>query len=56
MDGSAFIVFASRLAVATASGPAGYRSAVSRAYYGAFHLARELLQEFGFHFYEYFLR
>jgi uncharacterized protein (UPF0332 family) len=49
MDGGAFIDFASRLAASASAGPAGYRSSISRAYYGAFHLARSLLLQFGFH-------
>jgi uncharacterized protein (UPF0332 family) len=40
-----FITLANTLAVAPDSGPAGYRSAVSRAYYGAFLTARSLIQD-----------
>ncbi len=48
MNGKDFISLAGRLAVAGKSSEAEYRSAVSRAYYGAYHCARELLESFGF--------
>jgi uncharacterized protein (UPF0332 family) len=48
MDGGLFLTFAAKLAASGASGPAGYRSAVSRAYYGAFHLSREFLDRLGY--------
>jgi hypothetical protein len=40
-----FITFAGKLAAMGSGGEAAVRSAVSRAYYGAFHLAREFLDE-----------
>jgi len=49
MNGGEFISFAGKLAMQTSHGPAGYRSAVSRAYYGAFHIARAYLNAFQFH-------
>ena len=50
MTGEDFISFSGRIAAQTAFGAAGYRSAVSRAYYGAFHCAREFLaRQFSFH-------
>lgn len=45
MNGSDFIDFAGQLSVAEPSLPAPTRSAVSRAYYGAFHLAKDFLIE-----------
>lgn len=48
MDGNAFIALAGRLAALSTADEATYRTAVSRAYYGAFHLARSLLVEMGF--------
>jgi hypothetical protein len=48
MDGNDFIALAGKLAVAPAAGEATYRTVVSRAYYGAFHLARSFLVELGF--------
>lgn len=42
-----FIDLAGRLA-ASEAGQATYRTAVSRAYYGVFHLARTLVHDFGF--------
>ena len=45
MKASAFYDLAMRLA--SESQPAELRSAISRAYYGAFHTAVELLQDFG---------
>jgi uncharacterized protein (UPF0332 family) len=44
MDGHAFIALAGKLAAEEAT----YRTAVSRAYYGAFHVARSFLVELGF--------
>jgi uncharacterized protein (UPF0332 family) len=49
MIGNDFIDFASKLAVSQPTTPAGCRSAVSRAYYGAFHMALEWLEESHFH-------
>src|SRR5688500_14353012 len=43
MDPAEFITLSSKL---VAMGRAGARSAISRAYYGAFHLALEALAEF----------
>lgn len=40
-----FLSFAEKVASASDSGPAGYRSAISRAYYGAFLNARHLIEE-----------
>jgi len=48
MDGHQFIVLAGKLAAAPAGDEATYRTAVSRAYYGAFHVARSFLVELGF--------
>ena len=48
MDGNGFIALAGKLAVAPAADEATYRTAVSRAYYGAFHVARSFLEELGF--------
>jgi uncharacterized protein (UPF0332 family) len=48
MDGQDFIALAGRLAVAPIGDEAKYRTAVSRAYYGAFHVARSFLAELGF--------
>jgi len=48
MDGNDFIDFASELSASDAIGPAACRTVVSRAYYGAFHLALALVEEFGF--------
>ena len=45
MNGDDFIQFAGKLA--TSADPASLRSAVSRAYYGAFHLAGEFLVDIG---------
>jgi len=47
MDGSDFIEFASSLA-ARNSGPAANRSAASRAYYGAYHVAVDFLSQLGY--------
>jgi len=47
MNGEEFITFAGRIAVSAKGGPADFRSAVSRAYYGAFHLAIEFLRATG---------
>jgi uncharacterized protein (UPF0332 family) len=48
MDGSEFIDLAAKMALAANTNAAGYRTVVSRAYYGAFHLARRMLNEIGF--------
>jgi uncharacterized protein (UPF0332 family) len=48
MDGTDFIALAGRLAAVPAANEATYRTAVSRAYYGAFHVARSFLVELGF--------
>lgn len=48
MNGSDFIVLADHL-VKQKLGPSGYRSAVSRAYYGCYHLARDVLKDFGWY-------
>ncbi|HUY36823.1 MAG TPA: HEPN domain-containing protein [Pirellulales bacterium] len=48
MSGDDFIAVASRWAAHPAAGEASFRSAVSRAYYGAFHVARRLLRDLGF--------
>lgn len=45
MDAGEFIDFASRLSQMPGGGASAYRSSVSRAYYGAFHLARLLLEQ-----------
>jgi uncharacterized protein (UPF0332 family) len=44
MNAVDFLTFASKLAAQPGNGPSGFRSAVSRAYYGAFHLAKEFLE------------
>src|SRR5438128_7543327 len=44
MNPGEFVDFASMLADSAGSGPAGYRSAVSRAYYSAFLIARGLIE------------
>src|SRR5205823_6398205 len=43
-----FIALAGRLAAAPNADEATYRTAVSRAYYGAFHVARSFIVELGF--------
>jgi uncharacterized protein (UPF0332 family) len=48
MDGTAFIALAGKLAAVPAADEANYRTAVGRAYFGAFHLARTFLVELGF--------
>lgn len=48
MTGEEFIGLAGRLAVGAASGEAAFRSATSRAYYGAYHLAISLLADLGY--------
>jgi uncharacterized protein (UPF0332 family) len=48
MDGHDFITLAGKLAASPAADEATYRTAVSRAYYGAFHVARFFLVELGF--------
>lgn len=47
IDGQAFIHLAGRLAASAAADEAAGRSAVSRAYYGAFHLAVAFLGDLG---------
>ena len=49
MDGNDFISFASRIAAFQTAGAACYRTAASRAYYGAFHLARTFLADLNYH-------
>jgi uncharacterized protein (UPF0332 family) len=49
MTGREFLTLAGKLAVMQQLGPAGERSAVSRAYYGVFHLAKELLEDLNIH-------
>jgi uncharacterized protein (UPF0332 family) len=46
MNGAEYIDFAAKIAV-TYSSAAGCRSAVSRAYYGAFHVAKAFLAKLG---------
>src|SRR5208283_5801638 len=46
MRGRDFLVLAKRLA--TASAEVEWRSGVSRAYYAAFHVARDLMESLGF--------
>jgi uncharacterized protein (UPF0332 family) len=48
MDGNDFIALAGKLAAPPAADEAACRTAISRAYYGAFHVARSLLTELGF--------
>jgi uncharacterized protein (UPF0332 family) len=48
MDGRDFIALAGRLAVSLGAEEANYRTSISRAYYGAFHAARNFLLELGF--------
>jgi len=48
MKPTEFTAFAERLAVQPATTPASIRSATSRAYYGAFHLVREFLEQLEF--------
>jgi uncharacterized protein (UPF0332 family) len=43
MNGEDFIAFAGRIAAGAKGGAADFRSAVSRAYYGAYHLAVDFL-------------
>jgi uncharacterized protein (UPF0332 family) len=47
MKGEEFIALAGRLALVANAGPADYRSAISRAYYGAYHVAVEFLKASG---------
>lgn len=47
MTGAAFIQLAGELAAQAEPGEARFRTAVSRAYYGAFHLGLELLANLG---------
>jgi uncharacterized protein (UPF0332 family) len=48
MDGHDFIKLAGKLAAKPNADEATYRTSVSRAYYGAFHLAKALLEDLGF--------
>ena len=48
MDGNDFIRLAGKLAAVPSADEATYRTAVSRAYYGAFHIARSYLVDLGF--------
>ncbi|HVC93769.1 MAG TPA: HEPN domain-containing protein [Pirellulales bacterium] len=48
ITGDDYILLAGKLAASPTAGEASYRSAVSRAYYGAFHLAADFLVELGF--------
>lgn len=48
MEALEFLSVAGRLALAKSSGPADYRTSISRAYYGTYHLARQLLHQLGF--------
>ncbi len=45
MSPEQFLQLANRLALSAASGPAEFRTAISRAYYGIFHTARQVLNE-----------
>ncbi len=45
MNGSDFLNFAATLAGVPSYGPAGFRSSVSCAYYGAFHIVRDFLND-----------
>ena len=47
-DGGDFIDLAAKMGLARGANPASRRTAVSRAYYGAFHIARALLIELGY--------
>jgi len=47
ITGDDYISLAANLAAKRGAGEASYRSAVSRAYYGAFHLARKFLSDLG---------
>jgi uncharacterized protein (UPF0332 family) len=45
-----FLQLANRLSLGQKSGPADFRTAISRAYYAVYHLARKFLnEEMGFH-------
>ncbi len=46
MDPREFLTLAQQLSLAATE--AAWRSAISRAYYAAFHVARQLLEDFGF--------
>ena len=48
MDGSIFIALSGRLVASKSASEASDRTAVSRAYYGSFHVARAFLSELGF--------
>ena len=47
MTGDQFLTLSGKLVAGTQSGPAEYRTALSRAYYGAFHIAIVFLAELG---------
>lgn len=47
MTGDAFIRLAGKMAAQSSTDEAALRTAVSRAYYGAFHIARQFLEELG---------
>ena len=47
ITGHALIDYAGKIAVRDAASEAGQRAAVSRAYYGAFHVSREFLRSVG---------
>jgi len=47
MTGDDFLLFASQLLAAGNASEAACRTAISRAYYGAFHLARAFLSDLG---------
>lgn len=49
MQGEDFLSIAGKLAAQPSFGVAGYRTAISRAYYGIFHLARRFLADFRMH-------
>lgn len=49
MQAEDFITFAGKIAAQGTVGTAGYRSAISRAYYGAYHLLLEYLEGLGHH-------
>ena len=47
MEAKEFAAFASRLSQAQGSGPAAFRTAISRAYYAAFNVAVHVLKQIG---------
>ena len=49
MNGDEFISFAGRVAAVANNGAAAYRSSISRAYYGAYHVALKLLNDNNFY-------